>query len=124
MRASSSLAGPLAHACVQGDATTQSLYCGAPAQGVQWQGIGAGNYGSKMLEIDKDDFINVKIDKAKKISAYVFLKTVGIKDHDIFNKLDHPEYFQKTFKEHKDISLEDAFLELHNNLNLLLQNQD
>ena len=68
------------------------------------------------FEIDKDDLINVKIDKAKKISAYIFLKTVGLKDHDIFNRLDQPEYFQKTFEEHSNISLEDAFLELHNKL--------
>ena len=68
------------------------------------------------FEIDKDDFINVKIDKAKKISAYIFLKAVGLSDQDIFNTLDHPEYFQKTFKEHESISLEDTFLEVHNKL--------
>ena len=68
------------------------------------------------FEIDKDDVINVKIDKAKKISAYIFLKTVGLKDRDIFNYLDQPEYFRKTCKEHENISLEDAFLELHNKL--------
>ncbi len=68
------------------------------------------------FEIDKDDLINVKIDKAKKISAYIFLKTVGLKNYDIFNLLDNPEYFRKTFKEHEDLSLEDAFLELHNKL--------
>ena len=68
------------------------------------------------FEIDKDDLIHVKIDKAKKISAYVFLKTVGLKDRDIFNYLDQPEYFRKTYKEHENISLEDAFLELHSKL--------
>ena len=52
------------------------------------------------FEIDKDDVINVKIDKAKKISAYVFLKAVGLTDHEIVTNLDHPEYFQKTFLVH------------------------
>ena len=68
------------------------------------------------FEIDKDEIVNVKIDKAKKISAYIFLKTVGLKDQDIFTYLEHPEYFQKTVQEHASISLEDAFLELHNKL--------
>ena len=68
------------------------------------------------FEMDKDDLIHVKIDKAKKISAYIFLKTIGVHDYDIFNCLDHPEYFKKTFKEHENTSLEDAFLELHSKL--------
>jgi DNA-directed RNA polymerase subunit beta len=68
------------------------------------------------FEIDKDDFINVKIDKAKKISAYIFLKAVGLSDQEIFSHLKHPEYFQKTFREYEDISLEDTFLEIHNKL--------
>jgi DNA-directed RNA polymerase subunit beta len=68
------------------------------------------------FEIDKDDLINVKIDKAKKISAYIFLKTIGVKDNDIFKNLDQPTYFQKTFLEHGSISLEEALLELHNKI--------
>ena len=68
------------------------------------------------FEVDKDELIHVKIEKKKKISAYIFLKTVGLKDEEIFNHLDHPEYFQKTFQEHANISLENAFLELHNKL--------
>ena len=68
------------------------------------------------FEIDKDDFIHVKIDKAKKISAYIFLKAVGLTDQEIFQTLKHPEYFQKTFKEYESISLEDTFLEVHNKL--------
>ena len=68
------------------------------------------------FEIDKDDLINIKIDKAKKISAYIFLKAVGLTDHEIVTNLDHPEYFQKTFDEQTNVSLEDAFLELHNKL--------
>ena len=68
------------------------------------------------FEIDKDDLIQIKIDKAKKISAYIFFKALGLNDDDIFNCLEHPEYFEKTFKENSSISLEDAFLELHNKL--------
>ena len=68
------------------------------------------------FEIDKEDFIHVKIDKAKKISAYIFLKAVGLSDDQIFSQLKHPEYFQKTFKEYESISLEDTFLEVHNKL--------
>jgi DNA-directed RNA polymerase subunit beta len=54
--------------------------------------------------------------RQKNISAYIFLKTVGLKDQDILTILDHPEYFKKTLNEHEGISLEDAFLELHNKL--------
>jgi DNA-directed RNA polymerase subunit beta len=68
------------------------------------------------FEIDKDDVINVKIDKAKKISAYIFMKAVGLTDREIFSNLDHPQYFHKTFEEQSGISLEDSFLELHNKL--------
>ena len=45
-----------------------------------------------------------------------FLKAVGLSDEDIFTQLDHPEYFQKTFKEYESISLEETFLEIHNKL--------
>ena len=54
--------------------------------------------------------------KQKKISAYIFLKAVGLSDDQIFSQLKHPEYFQKTFKEYESISLEDTFLEVHNKL--------
>jgi DNA-directed RNA polymerase subunit beta len=63
------------------------------------------------FEIDKGDLIKVKIDKAKKISAYVFLKTFGFKEKD-FEKFDHPEYFRKTLSASRTISLEEAFLNL------------
>jgi len=68
------------------------------------------------FEMDKDDLIHVKVDKAKKISAYIFLKAMGLTDTDIFNQFDHPEYFQKTFKEYESISLDETFLEVHNKL--------
>ena len=76
------------------------------------------------FEMDTNDEINVKINKVKKISSYVFLKTFGFKDHD-FLKFDHPNYFRvtidkylKTSKKFKKVCLssEDAFLELHEKL--------
>jgi DNA-directed RNA polymerase subunit beta len=68
------------------------------------------------FEIDKNELISVRIDKAKKFSAYIFLKTLGLKDQDIFTSLDHPERFQKTFHQHGHLSLEESFIELHNKL--------
>ena len=37
------------------------------------------------FEMDTNDDITVKINKVKKISSYVFLKTFGFKDHDFLN---------------------------------------
>ena len=68
------------------------------------------------FEIGKDDLIYVKVDKAKKISAYIFLRAIGLTDTDIFSQLEHPEYFNKTFKEYEKISLEDTFLEVYSKL--------
>jgi DNA-directed RNA polymerase subunit beta len=68
------------------------------------------------FEIDKDDLIYVKVDKAKKISAYIFLRAIGLSDTEIFNQLQHPEYFTRTFKEYEKISLEDTFLEVYSKL--------
>ena len=68
------------------------------------------------FEVDKDDTINIKIDKAKKISSYIFLKAIGLTDQEIFRQLDNPEYFQKTFEEHETATLDDVFLEIHNKL--------
>ena len=68
------------------------------------------------FEMDKGDLIHVKIDKAKKISAYIFLKAIGLSAQEIFSQLDKPEYFQKTFEEYENASLDDIFLEIHNKL--------
>jgi DNA-directed RNA polymerase subunit beta len=68
------------------------------------------------FEMDKDDLISVKIDKAKKLSAYVFFKAIGLFDNEIFNTLDNPEYFKKTFKEYEKFSLEETFLEVYTKL--------
>lgn len=68
------------------------------------------------FEMDKDELISVKIDKAKKLSVYVFLKAIGLFDNEIFNTLDNPEYFQNSFKEYENFSLEEAFLEVYTKL--------
>ena len=47
------------------------------------------------FEIDKEDFIYVKIDKAKKLPAYIFCKTLNLTDQEIFNNLDQPDLFKK-----------------------------
>jgi len=68
------------------------------------------------FEMDKDDLIHIKIDKAKKISVYLFLKAIGLTDQEIFTQLDNSAYFQKTFQEYETTSLDEAFLEIHNKL--------
>ena len=68
------------------------------------------------FEIDKDDLINVKVDKAKKLSGYVFLKALGLTDQEILDYLNHPDYFQKTLQGSEINHLDDAFLEVHNKL--------
>ena len=68
------------------------------------------------FEMDKDELISVKIDKAKKLSVYVFFKAIGLFDNEIFNTLDNPEYFQNSFKEYENFSLEEAFLEVYTKL--------
>jgi|TARA_B110000046_G_scaffold185755_1_gene229078 DNA-directed RNA polymerase subunit beta len=68
------------------------------------------------FEIDKDDLIYVKVDKAKKLSGYVFLKALGLTDAEILTSLEQPEYFQKTLQGCEVTNIEDAFLEVHNKL--------
>jgi DNA-directed RNA polymerase subunit beta len=68
------------------------------------------------FEMDKDEIISIKIDKAKKLSAYVFLKALGVQYEDILHNLDQPEYFKQTFNKHKNLSLEETFLEVYTKL--------
>lgn len=65
------------------------------------------------FEIDKDDLLYIKVDKAKKLSGYVFLKALGLTDYEILEKIKHPEYFQKTIESIDINTLDDAFLEVH-----------
>ena len=68
--------------------------------------------------IDKGGIINVQFNKTEKekISAYIFLKAVGLTNLDIFSNLDNPYFFQKTSEKQKNVSLENAFLNLHKKL--------
>ena len=68
------------------------------------------------FEMDKDDLISIKIDKAKKISAYVFMRAVGLTNEEIIERLDHPGNVQKTYEEYKTLSIEDTFLEIYEKL--------
>ena len=68
------------------------------------------------FEIDRDEFIYIKIDKAKKFSAYLFLRALGLEDYEIFEKIDNLPYFKLTSQIDDSISLENALLEVHNKL--------
>jgi DNA-directed RNA polymerase subunit beta len=68
------------------------------------------------FEIDKEDSMYVKVDKAKKLSAYIFLLAVGLTQTEILEGLDHPEFFQKILEGYETTTLEEAFLEVHNKL--------
>ena len=68
------------------------------------------------FEIDKEDSMYVKVDKAKKLSTYIFLLAVGLTRTEILEGLDHPEFFQKNLEGYETTTLEEAFLEIHNKL--------
>ena len=66
------------------------------------------------FEIDRENFIQVKIDKARDLSAYTFLRALDLDDTTILNNLDHPEAFHN--KENTSQDVNDALLEVHNKL--------
>jgi DNA-directed RNA polymerase subunit beta len=68
------------------------------------------------FEIDKEDLISVKIDKAKKLSAYLFCKALDLEDSDIFKTIENQDFFNKTVSEYETLTPEDAFLEVHEKL--------
>jgi DNA-directed RNA polymerase subunit beta len=68
------------------------------------------------FEIDKDDLIYVKIDKAKKFSIYLFLKALGLENQEIFKNIENTRYFSKTSMGDEALTQENCLLELHNNL--------
>ena len=68
------------------------------------------------FEIDKDEVINVRIDKAKKFSVYIFLKALGLEDYEIFSNLEIPSYFTKTSDLNAGITVDECLLEIHNRL--------
>ena len=68
------------------------------------------------LEIDSENFIQVKIDKARNLSAYTFLRALDLDDETIFANLDHPEYFKNMVTDGDQLTTDDALLEVHNNV--------
>ena len=68
------------------------------------------------FETDKNDLVWVRIDKTRKLSAQVLLKSLGLSDSEIFDALRHPEYFQKTIEKEGQFSEEEALMELYRKL--------
>ena len=68
------------------------------------------------FEIDKDEIVNIRIDKAKKFSVYIFLKALGLDDYEIINGLEIPSYFNKTRDLNADITVDECLLEIHSRL--------
>jgi DNA-directed RNA polymerase subunit beta len=72
------------------------------------------------FEIGKDDIIQVKIDKAKKLPVYMFLKALGLKYQYILSNLSYPQYFKlgkdQLDRSFDEISISEAFLEIHTKL--------
>ena len=51
------------------------------------------------FEVDRENFVQVKIDKARDLSAYTFLRALDLDDTTILANMDHPEYFQNIINE-------------------------
>jgi DNA-directed RNA polymerase subunit beta len=68
------------------------------------------------FEIDKDGVVYIKVDKAKKLSADIFLKALSLTDAEILNNLDQPSFFIKTLQNSEIKSIEEAFREVHSKL--------
>lgn len=68
------------------------------------------------FETDKNDLVWVRIDKTRKLSAQVLLKALGLSDAEIFDRLRHPEYYQKTIDKEGQFGEEEALMELYRKL--------
>ncbi len=68
------------------------------------------------FETDKNDLVWVRIDKTRKLSAQVLLKSLGLTDGEIFDALRHPDYFQKTIEKEGQFGEEEALMELYRKL--------
>ena len=68
------------------------------------------------FDIDKEDFVSVKIDKAKKFSAYLFLRALGLEDQEIYENIENSEYFRLTSQFDDSLSREDCLLKIHSYL--------
>ena len=68
------------------------------------------------IETDRNNLIWVRIDKTKKIPAHIFLKALGLRDNEILNGLQHPEYLKKTFQKEGYFTEREALLEVYKKL--------
>jgi DNA-directed RNA polymerase subunit beta len=68
------------------------------------------------FETDKNDLVWVRIDKTRKLSAQVLLKALGLTDSEIFDRLRHPEFYQKTIDKEGQFTEDEALLELYRKL--------
>jgi DNA-directed RNA polymerase subunit beta len=68
------------------------------------------------FDIDKEDFVSVKIDKTKKFSAYLFLRALGLEDQEIYENIENSEYFRLTSQFDESLSREDCLLKVHSYL--------
>ncbi|NCJ05480.1 DNA-directed RNA polymerase subunit beta [Synechococcales cyanobacterium C] len=68
------------------------------------------------FETDKHSLVWVRIDKTRKLSAQVLLKALGLSTGEIFDRLRHAEYYQKTIEKEGEFGEEEALLELYRKL--------
>jgi DNA-directed RNA polymerase subunit beta len=68
------------------------------------------------FEIDRENYIQVKIDKSRDLAIYTFLRALDLDDTTILANLDHGEFFQKMIDESDTLTVDDALLEVHNKL--------
>lgn len=68
------------------------------------------------FETDKNDLVWVRIDKTRKLSAQVLLKALGLSDSEIFDRLRHPDFYQKTIDKEGQFTEDEALLELYRKL--------
>lgn len=68
------------------------------------------------FETDKNGLVWVRIDKTRKLSAQVLLKALGLSDNEIYDKLRHPDYYQKTIDKEGQFSEDEALMELYRKL--------
>ena len=68
------------------------------------------------FEVGRENFVQLKIDKARDLSAYSFLRALDLDDRTIFANLDHPNYFQNASHHNESFTVDEALLEVHSKL--------
>ncbi len=68
------------------------------------------------FEVGRENFVQLKIDKARDLSAYSFLRALDLDDRTIFANLDHPSYFQNATDHNESFTVDEALLEVHSKL--------